>query len=98
MSTCTATVYIENATSLQEKLIRIDAIILALENLAIEYAAGKAGIASYSLNDGQTQISTTYKSMSDISNAIASYEQIRERILNKLNGRTFVLRPWRGLI
>lgn len=98
MSTCTATLYIENATSLQEKLVRIDAIILALETLAIDYAAGKAGISSYSLNDGQTTISTSYRSVSDIHVSLLGYEQIRQTILNKLNGRTFVLRPWRGLI
>lgn len=94
----TESLYIESATSLQERLARIDAILLALENRMIDSGAGTSNKESYSLDDGQVKISTQYRSIEEIANAITAFEKLRERILNKLNGRGMVLRPARGLI
>lgn len=93
----TETIYIESATSLQERLARIDAIILALENQMINYGAGSADIEEYNLDDGQVRIKTIYRSVDKIALAISNYESIRERILNKLNGRVFAGKSTEGL-
>jgi hypothetical protein len=90
------TLYIEGATGLVERLSRIESIIEALELRQIA-AIGNSDIEEYSLNDGQIQIRTLYKSAESIAKAIIAYERIKQSILNKLNGRGMVLRPWQGL-
>ena len=93
----TEKLYIESATSQLDRLNRIDAIILALENQIIESAAGTSDKTGYSLNDGQITISTQYRSVEDMAAAITKFDTIRQRILNILNGRNMILRPCQGL-
>ena len=57
-----ADIYINGATCLRDKITRIDAIIVALEDAALKGAA-QGNISDYSLNDGQTQIRTGYRSI-----------------------------------
>lgn len=94
----TEILYVESATSLTTKLTRIDSIILALENQLINYGAGNSDTESYSIDDGQVKISTTYRSPQAIAQAIERFEIMRQLIINKLNGRTMALRDRRGLI
>jgi len=94
--TCTETVYIEGATGLTERLARINAIILALELRAVENV-GDAFTDEYQIDDGQIKIRTKYRSFDAITKAIFGFEQIKNKLLNKLNGRGMVLRPWQGL-
>jgi hypothetical protein len=94
----TEVLYVESATSQLERLNRIDAIILALENRILTNAAGTSDKSGYSLNDGQVTISTQYRSVDEMANAIRAFDKMRERILNKLNGSNMILRPWRGLV
>ena len=54
-----ADIYINGATCLRDKITRIDAIIVALEDAALKGAA-QGNISDYSLNDGQTQIRTSH--------------------------------------
>ena len=91
------TVYIEGATGLLDRLSRIESIIEALELRQVA-VIGNSDIEEYSLNDGQIQIRTIYKSAESIAKAITAYEKIKQSILNKLNGRGMVLRPWQGMI
>jgi len=91
------TVYIEGATGLIDRLSRIESIIEALELRQVA-VIGNSDIEEYSLNDGQIQIRTIYKSAESIAKAITAYEKIKQSILNKLNGRGMVLRPWQGMI
>jgi len=91
------TVYIEGATGLIDRLSRIESIIEALELRQVA-VIGNSDIEEYSLNDGQIQIRTLYKSAESMAKAIMSYEKIKQSILNKLNGRGMVLRPWQGMI
>lgn len=94
----TERLYIDSATSLKEKIDRYDTIITALENLMINSGTESAVYDQYTLNDGQIDIRTRYRSVEDIADAIAKYERLRNIALNKLNGAAMVLRPWRGLI
>jgi 2C-methyl-D-erythritol 2,4-cyclodiphosphate synthase len=81
-----ASIYIDCASDLRGKITRIDAIITALEDAAL-VAAAKGDITEYSLDDGQTKIRTVYRDASSIATAIANFEQIKQRYINRLNGR-----------
>jgi hypothetical protein len=92
----TETLYIEGATGLVERLARIEAIIEALELRQVE-VIGKSNVEEYQLDDGQVRIKTIYRSAEEIAKAIEAYDKLKQKILNKLNGRQMVLRSWQGL-
>lgn len=81
--------YIIDSANLKIRYDRIQAIIAALETQQL-LVAGMSDALSYSLDDGQTRISTTYRSSSDIAAAIKNYEQISERILAKITGTRII--------
>lgn len=77
-------IYIDSATSLRDRLARIDAVLLSLEAAAARAALG-AEFEMYSLDTGQSKVATTYRSLSEIEKAITGFEAIRNRVLAKLN-------------
>jgi len=81
-----ADIYISSASSLREKITRIQAIITALENAALTGAAN-GHLSEYSLDDGQTKIRTAYRSMTEVADSINAFEAIKQRWVNQLNGR-----------
>lgn len=81
-----AAVYIDTATSLKEKIIKIDAVISALTDAALK-AASNEDISEYSLDNGQTKIKTIYKSSASAFKAIEAFERIKQMYVNRLNGR-----------
>lgn len=84
--------YIINSTTLKQRYDRIQAIITALETQQLAMV-GKSGTVSYSLDDGQTRISTQYRSSADIAKAISDYEKILTRIESQITGtRVMALR------
>jgi len=88
--------YIESADSLLERVNRIDNIIEELEMQAVT-SADTSTTESYSFDDGQVSISMSYRSPAGIANAIMRYESLKQKYLNKLNGRDMAMRPWQGL-
>jgi len=78
--------YIESATDLEDKVVKYNAIISALEDAALK-GAEMQDIEEYWLDDGQTKIKNVYRNPNDIFKAILSYERLRQICLNKLNGR-----------
>ena len=85
MATTTEYQYVIDSTDLKSKYDRIQAIISALIDQQI-LMVGKSGVVSYSLNDGQTVISTTYRNSADIAKAIQDYERISNTILSQITG------------
>jgi hypothetical protein len=85
-----ADIYIEAASSLTDKITRIDDIIDALLTTALK-AAASGHLMDYLLNDGQTTIRTTYRSPKQVQDAITAFEGIRQVYSNRLNGRAFRL-------
>ncbi len=81
-----ADIYIEGATSLRDKITRIEAVISALMGSALR-SASKGEISEYMLDDGQTRINTIYRSPDAILSAIQSFEKIKFMFINQLNGR-----------
>lgn len=77
-------IYVESATTLQDRLARINAVLLALENTALRSASNE-DLTSYLLDNGQTKIQAMYRDSASLAKAILAFEQIRERIIAKLN-------------
>ena len=82
--------FIDSATNMAEKVVKIDLIIAALLDLSLT-AVGKQDIKEYTLDDGQTKIRTEFRGMSAILRAIDDYEGLRQRYFNRLNGRVMRL-------
>lgn len=85
MTVITEYKYVIDSVDLKSKYDRIQMIISALIDQQI-LMVGKSGTVSYSLNDGQTVISTTYRNSSDIAKAIQDYERISNTILSQITG------------
>lgn len=81
-----ANIYIETCTTLRAKIAAIDAIQTALLTTALK-AASKGAISEYSLNDGQTIISATYRNASEIQKSWQAFETIKQIYINQLTGR-----------
>lgn len=81
-----AAIYIDSVTSIKEKIVRIDAIITALETTALK-AAETGSVTEYTLDDGQTKIHQVYRSPMEVQRSIEAFETIKQRYINKLNGR-----------
>lgn len=81
-----ADIYVDSAATNRAKIVRIDAIITALETSALK-AAAKNAIQEYTLNDGQTTIRTAYRNTDEILNSIVAFEKLKHMYVNRLNGR-----------
>jgi hypothetical protein len=93
--------YLECATSIQDKIARLDVIILALMT-AMEKAALTGQFEEYRIDDGQVKIETIYRDINALSKSLDFLELQRERYLNKLftrnNGRITRLVDGRNFI
>lgn len=79
-------VYIESCTSDRAKITALDAIINGLMTAAAN-AAGNEGISEYWLDDGQTKIKKVYRSTASIESAIETFERLKQKYINRINGR-----------
>lgn len=82
--------FIDSATSLQDKIKKIDQVIDALMTTALK-AASNDNVTEYSVDDGQTKIMTNYRGAAAVMNSIKMFEQLRQMYVNKLNGRVMRL-------
>lgn len=78
--------YIGSCTSVKARIAAIDLIIDALL-LTAATAATTENITQYSLNDGQTIISTTYKGTKAVVDSISAFRTLREAYVQQLTGR-----------
>lgn len=83
-----ADLYIESATSLKDKVAKIDIVITALLATAAKSAAN-AHITSYSIDNGQTKINAEYAGTAAVFESIKGFETLREYYKQKINGRVF---------
>lgn len=85
-----AAVYIESASSIRQKITRLDAIIDALLTTVLK-SAENGDVQEYWLNDGQTQIKTSYRSAKEVLDAVNVFERTKQIYVNRLNGRVMRL-------
>jgi hypothetical protein len=87
-----ASAYVQSFTTLKGKIDAINAIQDALLNQALVNIETNAteNMSQYSLNDGQTVISATYRSSDQVMQDYRSYETLKEQLLaayNNASGR-----------
>lgn len=83
--------YIECKTDLAAKIAAVDALLAAME-LKIIDVTGSAEYDEYSMDDGQMKVRTKYRSVADVMAGITALEQLKQRYVNRHNGRTMVFR------
>lgn len=82
--------YIATATETAEKIVKINAVIAALEETMLK-AATSDHITEYSLDNGQTKIKTVYRGIAAIQKSLDGLEIVKQRYINSLQGRVFRL-------
>src|SRR6478736_7020153 len=88
---CTITQYIESKTTLQAKILAYDKLIEAMENSILE-ATVSGHLVQYEMDDSFMKVRAQYRSIGDMTQALASLEMLRQRYINRFNGRCTVLR------
>ena len=83
--------YIECGQTYREKIQRIDNLIDVFELKLLE-VGDSVTYDEYAINDGQMNVRTKYRSANDVLNAINNLEKLKQRYVNRLNGRVTVLR------
>lgn len=89
---CSESSYIQDCTTLEERLVRLDNIIDALEIRALD-SVSDSSTDEYSIDDGQIKIKTKYRSHKAILDAIVGFNRLKYKIINDMNGRKVILRP-----
>lgn len=88
---CTTKEYIQSKTSLNAKIVAIEALIDQMLLSSIE-AIDSSGTASYSMDDGQMKVTTQYRSIVEITAGVRALEKILQLYINRRNGSVTVLR------
>lgn len=83
--------YIECPTTLLGKIKAIQALIDAME-LSLLDTIGSANYSEYQMDDGQMKVKTTYRSPKDVTAGLIELEKIKQRYVNRYNGRCVTLR------
>lgn len=80
--------YLQSKTTLDAKIAVCQQIISNMEGLILEFSLnGNAGTGDYELDNGQTKVKGTYRSVEDLSRSITAVETIMQRYINQKNGR-----------
>jgi tetrahydromethanopterin S-methyltransferase subunit B len=87
--------YLEDSTSIKDKIARIDTLIASMYNAA-DKAALTGSVDFYSIDDGQSKIQTKYKGVDAIIEQIKGLEKLRTMYMNKINGRVVTLKDRRA--
>ncbi len=91
MAECSISDYIECRADLKAKIIAIDALIDAMELKMLD-VVGTSDLDEYSMDDGQMKVRTKYRSTSDVLAGIDGLEKLKQRYVNRLNGRVMHFR------
>ena len=83
--------YIECKSKLIGKIATYDILIEKME-LSIAEGVVSGHLVQYELDDGQMKCRAMYRNIGDMTKALSGLEQLRQRYINRLNGRVTVLR------
>lgn len=83
--------YVESKTSLVDKINAISALIDAMELKMLD-VIGTVNYTEYNLDDGQMKVWTKYRNPNEVTSGILELEKIKQRYINRLNGRVRNLR------
>tara|TARA_R110000782_G_C14703738_1_gene402400 strand:- start:44 stop:337 length:294 start_codon:yes stop_codon:yes gene_type:complete len=83
--------YIECKTTLLDKIKAINALISSMELKILDVIEG-AVYDEYNLDDGQMKVKTKYRNPKDVTAGITALEQLKQRYVNRYNGRRTIFR------
>lgn len=78
--------YLEDFDDLSDKITRIDTVIDAMLNLATTSAL-EDDVSEYRLNDGQTIIHVTRRSVDQLMDSVRKLQLVKNSYVNQINGR-----------
>lgn len=80
--------YIQSKTTLDAKIAVCQQIIDNMQMLILEFSInGNAGTGEYDLDNGQTKVKGTYRSVEDLARSVQAVETMMWRWINQRNGR-----------
>jgi len=88
---CTISQYIECKSTLLDKINAISSLIDSME-LKLLDTVGSANYSEYQMDDGQMKVRAAYRSPKDVTAGIMELEKLKQRYVNRYNGRRTVLR------
>jgi len=88
---CTIKEYIQSKTDTLAKIKAIESLIDSMIINAAD-AIDNSGVASYTMDTGQTKVTTNFRSVEEVNKGIKSLEAILQTYINRYNGRVTVLR------
>jgi hypothetical protein len=83
--------YIEAKSKLIGKIATYDLLIEGMEKAILE-ATVSGHITQTEVDDGFMKVRLNYRSVADMTKALAGLEALRQRYINRYNGRNTVLR------
>lgn len=83
--------YIECKPTLFDKIKAINLLIDAMELKMLDVTDSVA-YDEYQMDDGQMKVRTKYRSVKDVMAGINGLEQLKQRYVNRYNGRVTVMR------
>jgi hypothetical protein len=83
--------YVECRTTIVERITAYENLIAAME-LKLLDSVDSADLQEYQLDDGQMKVRTAYRSVQEVEAGIFALEKAKQRLVNRYNGRTSVLR------
>lgn len=80
--------YVESKPTYLDKIKAYDTLIASMETAMLNViSSGQGEYAEYEMDDGQMKVRARYRSVNEMQTAITGLEKIRERYVNKYNGR-----------
>jgi hypothetical protein len=83
--------YVESKSKLIGKIATYDLLIEGMEASILE-ATVSGHLVQYELDDGFMKVRSQFRSIGDMTKALAGLEMLRQRYINRYNGRCTVLR------
>lgn len=88
---CTISEYVQSASDLVGRIAKINSLIDAMELVLID-STGSANYSEYQMDNGQMKVRASYRNPSEVTAGINELEKLKQRYINRLNGRRTVLR------
>ena len=83
--------YVETKSKLIGKIATYDLLIESMEASILEGTVS-GHLVQYEMDDSMMKVRAQYRSISDMTKALAGLETLRQRYINRYNGRCTVLR------
>lgn len=83
--------YVECKSKLIGKVATYDLLIESMEKAILEGAVS-GHLVQYEMDDGQMKVRAQYRNINDMASALSGLERVRQMYINRISGRSIVLR------